>query len=77
MVLGFFLGGAHFLWAILVAIGWGQVLLNFIFWLHMLSNPYQVAAFDFTAALLLVVVTFGVGYVVGWIFASLWNKVHK
>lgn len=77
LVLGLMVGGAHLLWAVLVAIGWGQPLLNFIFWLHLLSNPYQVAPFDITAATLLVIITFAVGYIVGWIFATLWNKIYK
>jgi hypothetical protein len=53
------------------------MLLNFVFWLHMLSNPYQVAPFDLAAAVSLLVIAFLVGYVIGWIFSSLWNKLHK
>lgn len=77
LTLGVFLGGVHLLWSVLVLIGWAQPLLNFIFWLHMLQNPYQVTGFDITQALLLIIVTFGVGYAVGWVFATLWNKMHK
>jgi hypothetical protein len=77
LVLGLFIAGLHFLWSILVVIGWGQMLLNFVFWLHMLSNPYQVAPFDLAAAVSLLVIAFLVGYVIGWIFSSLWNKLHK
>lgn len=77
LVFGLFIAGLHFLWSILVAIGWGQMLLNFVFWLHMLNNPYQVSPFDATAAVLLLVITFVVGYVVGWVFSSLWNKLRK
>lgn len=77
LVFGLFIAGLHLLWSILVAIGWGQMLLNFVFWLHMLSNPNQVAPFDFTATVLLLIISFVVGYVVGWVFSSLWNKLRK
>ena len=77
LTLGVFLGGFHLLWSVLVLIGWAQPLLNFIFWLHMIQNPYMVTGFDITQALLLIIVTFGVGYMMGWIFAMLWNKMHK
>lgn len=71
------LGGFHLGWAILVAIGLAQSLLDFIFGLHMIANPYQVTGFDVTKAIMLVVVTFVVGYVLGYVFATVWNNVHK
>lgn len=77
LVFGLFLAGWHFLWSILVVVGWGQMLLNFVFWLHMISNPYLVLSFDFTVAVLLLIITFVAGYVIGWIFSSLWNRIHK
>lgn len=77
LVFGLFVAGLHLLWSILVVIGWAQMLLNFVFWLHMLGNPYQVMPFDFTAVILLLVITFAVGYAVGWVFSSLWNRLYK
>lgn len=74
---GFFIGGWHVVWSILVALGWAQAVINFIFGLHMLSVPVQVQPFNITTAGLLVVVTFTVGYVGGKIFATVWNTVHK
>lgn len=77
LVFGLFVAGLHLLWLIIVVIGWGQMLLNFAYWLHMFNNPFQVAPFDFTAAVLLLIITFIVGYVIGWVFSALWNRMHK
>lgn len=77
LVLGLFIAGLHLLWSIIVAIGWGQMLMNFISWFHMLSSQQQVAPFDLTAAFFMVLITFAVGYVIGWIFSTLWNKLYK
>lgn len=75
--LGLMVGGVHVLWSILVALGLAQGLLDFIFGLHMIANPEQVTGFDIMKAGTLIVITFGVGYVVGYIFSNIWNKVHK
>ena len=74
---GGFLGLVHALWSILVALGFAQPLLNFIYSLHFLNNPFSVSSFDLSKALLLVVVTFIVGYVAGWVFTTIWNMIIK
>ncbi len=73
MVLGTVFGGAHLGWALLVAGGYAQGLLDWIFSLHFLDNPYIVADFSMQTAVMLVVVTFAVGYVLGWFFTMVWN----
>lgn len=77
LVLGIFLGLVHVVWSLLVLIGFAQPLLDFIFWVHMLANPYHVTGFTLTQSILLILVTCGVGYLVGYVFAMLWNKMHK
>jgi len=37
LVRGSLVGGWHLLWAIIVAAGWGQALIYFIFWMHFLK----------------------------------------
>lgn len=78
---GLSLGGLlaiwHASWSALVALGFAQTLLNFVFSIHFLTNPYRVREFNLGTALTLVVVTFVVGYVVGWVFAMIWNKLHR
>ena len=40
------LGGFHLMWAIIVASGFGQPLMEFIFWLHFIRPVYVIEAFD-------------------------------
>lgn len=77
LTLGLFLGGWHLVWSVLIVLGFAQPLLNFIFWIHMLTTPVQVTGFELTKSAILTVVTFIVGYGVGFIFAKIWNKVHR
>ncbi len=77
LTLSLLVGGAHVVWSVLVALGFAQSLMDFVFWAHMVGSPFQVTGFDITAAGLLVVVTAGIGYIIGWVFATIWNNVQK
>ncbi|MEN9760002.1 MAG: hypothetical protein RL676_1153 [Pseudomonadota bacterium] len=55
----------HLCWIVIVALGWGQPILDFIFKIHMLNSPLQVQPFNPAYALTLIVVTFSVGFVMG------------
>lgn len=77
LAFGFFFSGWHLGWIVLILIGFAQPLLDFIFWAHMISNPYQITGFNITQALTLVIITFIFGYLVGWIFSWIWNKLQK
>lgn len=70
-------GGLHSIWSLIVAMGWGQVLINFIFWIHFIKPVYEIQPFSIGTALLLVLVTASIGYVVGRGFAMIWNKLSK
>ncbi len=74
-MLGSFLGIFHLLWAILVAVGFAQPLLDFIYKIHFLNNPFTVGPFDILNAGLLVVITFLVGYIAGWFLTFLWEMI--
>jgi len=53
---------------------------SFIDWileLHFMTMSHEITGFNFVNALLLVVVTFICGYIVGWIFSAIWNWVKK
>ncbi len=75
LVLGVMIGGFHAVWAGLVAAGWGQALLDFIFRLHFIDSPYRVTAFDLPTAATLVAVTFALGILTGSILALAWNTI--
>ncbi len=76
MTLGAVTGLVHLVWSFLVGVRWAQPFLDFIFGIHMIQNPYIVQSFSFGKALALIVVTAIVGYIVGLVFASIWNKLH-
>ena len=75
--LGALFGFWHFLWAICVATGVAQWLINFVFWLHFLNSPFTVAAFHWSTAILLIVVTGVIGFFLGFVFALVWNWLHR
>ena len=77
LMLGTLMGGWHFLWAILVATGLAQALLNFIFWMHFISPPYKVGAFSAEIALILIAVTTTLGYAIGYVAALIWNRIQR
>jgi hypothetical protein len=76
IALGALIGGWHLLWAVVVAIGWAQWLINFVFWMHFIVPPYTVKPFQARLALILIGVTSVTGYVLGYVFAVLWNWLH-
>jgi hypothetical protein len=77
LVVGSFLAVVHLVWGVLIALGLAQPLMDFVYSLHSLNNPFTVAPFDFMHSIGLVVVTFLVGYIFGYVFATLWHKIHR
>ncbi len=77
LIVGLFLGGWHAFWSLLIFIGLAQPLIDWIFWLHMITPVYHVTGFNATQAGLLILVTFGIGYLAGYLFAMLWNSLQK
>ncbi|MEI6042022.1 MAG: hypothetical protein WCQ00_00430 [bacterium] len=74
---GSIMGGFHLCWSLFVLIGWAQIYMDWIFGLHFVNNPFQVQPFSFSIALTLIIFTFIVGYVVGWLTAMLLNWFHR
>lgn len=77
LALGGLMGLLHLVWSVLVLLNWGQPIMDFIVTLHMIHPVYTVGPFALGTAVGLVVVAAIVGYVVGHVFALIWNKVHK
>ena len=77
LVPGFVLGGWHLCWSILVALGWAQAVIDFVFWMHFIKRIYVIEPFGIARAAILIVVTASMGFVIGSVFALAWNALHK
>lgn len=74
LVSGLLTSFCHLMWIVLILVGAAQSLMDFVFWAHMIQPVYVVKPFEPAAALLLLVLTFGIGYVIGFVGAVLWNR---
>lgn len=77
LCLAVLLGGLHLVWALLIASGWAQVVIDFILRLHFIKLNYTIEEFNISTGLLLIAITASIGYIVGWGFASIWNALRK
>ena len=71
------LGACHLFWALLVALGWAQPLIDFVFWMHFIQPVFVMQPFSLPAAAALIVFTSIAGFVIAFLFAVLWNKLHR
>lgn len=77
LLFGALMGGFHLVWSILVFFGVAQAIYDFIFWAHMIHLAFIVGPFDISAAVVLVLMTAVMGYVVGYIGAKIWSYLHR
>ncbi len=77
LVLGILMGAFHLGWALVVAAGWAQSVVDFVLWMHFIKPIYLIAPFAIGTAVVLVAVTTATGFVVGFLFAILWNNFHR
>lgn len=77
LVVGAVAGLWHFIWGLFVVLGLASAILNFIYSIHFLSNPFTVQPFNAVKWVTLIAVTAAVGYIFGYVFAAIWNKLNK
>jgi hypothetical protein len=77
VVVGSLIGLWHLIWTVLVAVGLAQLVIDWIFRLHFIQPPYTITAFNLGTAVTLIVVTSVIGFVMGWLFAAIWNWLHS
>lgn len=73
LTLGLLIGGAHAVWAALVASGAATWVMSVVFRLHFIRPPFEIDGFDLGVAAFLVVMTALAGLALGWAFAAIWN----
>ena len=74
---GFTLSALHTCWIMIVASGWAQPLLDFIFKLHMLNSPFIVQPFSVVLSLELITLTFVIGAFYGLVFSIIRKLLTK
>jgi hypothetical protein len=77
LALGIVLGATHLLWSFLVAVGWAQPLADFLFRINFVEPSYTVTSFAAGTAVMLVAVTFAMGFATGWVVARVWNRLPQ
>jgi len=70
-----FVGGIQVLWSLLVALGLGEILIDFMSALHFVNITFSIAEFNLVTALASVAVKSTAGYFFGLILATIWNKI--
>jgi hypothetical protein len=61
----------------LVALKWAQPVIDFVFWMHFIKPIYVIEPFEIARAAILLIVIAGVGFLIGSVFAVVWNALHK
>ena len=74
---GICLAVCHAVLSLMVLTGLAHIYLTWILGLHFLTNPFLVTGFNLAKALILVVFTFIIGYLGGYLFTLLWNRMVK
>jgi hypothetical protein len=79
LAVGAAMAAGHAVWAMLVWLGWAQMVADFMFWIHFIRPLYTIMPFDPGKAGLLVLTTGLAGFLIGWTLAVFWNRftVHR
>ncbi len=75
VALGGLLAAAHLVWSVLVALGLGQAWVDWVFRMHFMTPLLVVGPFAPLTALGLIIMAGIMGYIMGFVFANIWNVV--
>ena len=74
---GALLGATHLSWALLIALGWAQSLMDFVFWMHFIRPIYAIQPFSLSTAATLVVFSTVSGFFIAFVFGVILNELHR
>ncbi len=77
LTLGAFFAFFHLVWLVLVVMGVAKKLLDWVLSLHQMTWSYTVNPFDLGKGIMLLIITFIAGYILGWVLAAIWNYVRR
>ena len=77
LMFGVLMSAFHLCWLVLVVTGVAKPLYDWILAMHFINLPFSMLTFNYLHALILLVMTFVVGYVFGYIFAAMLNWAKK
>jgi hypothetical protein len=77
LTLGSFAAFLHLVWVVLVALKWAQPLSDFVHRMHFMNNTMTLMPFELGRGILLIVIAFIMGNIIGNLFAYFWNKMGK
>ena len=63
----------HLAWVLIVALGFGQPVSDWLSLTHFLKDFPEIASFDFITAIVLLVRAYIAGLIFGWLLAMCWN----
>ncbi len=75
LTVGIFFAALHAIWALLIELNLGQSVIDWVFPLHFINSIYTVTDFSLANAAMLVIMAFATSYIMGWLFAALYNWV--
>ena len=74
LAFGAVVGALHLLWSGLVFFGCAKPYLDFVLSMHFITLNYEIQPFKFGKAILLVLITSFLGFMLGFIFSKIWHK---
>ena len=67
----------HAVWALMVFFGMAKPFMDWLLDLHFMTFQYSVNPFEFGRAIMLVIATGVIGYLMGYVLGWLWNTAHR
>lgn len=67
----------HVVWILVVLAGLGQEWISFATSMHFVSTTMTALPFDLGTAVWVTVTASIMGFIVGYVFASIWNRVER